>query len=251
MRILFVICLSLLGLSFFATTVHAGEIDAKVEAALAAEGRPEADIARDRNRMPLQTLQFFGLQDDMRVLELLPGGGWYTRVLAPVLADNGKLYVALGTRRVKENIAPLPGFENIEILEVDANIRRPEGERLYVMDDFDFGVSDLDMVLTFRNVHNFGEEGRMRMHLESFDALKSGGVYGIVDHTRRHMEPDDYENRRRIDPVLVIKEVQAAGFEFVDYTDLHYRADDELEYEVGRRSVSGNTDRFTFLFRKP
>ena len=62
---------------------------------------------------------------------------------------------------------------------------------------------------------------------------------------------DDNENRRRIDPVLVIKEVQAAGFEFVDYSDLHFRADDELEYEVGRRSVSGNTDRFTFLFRKP
>ena len=107
------------------------------------------------------------------------------------------------------------------------------------------------MVLTFRNVHNFDEQGRMRMHQASFDALRSGGVYGIVDHTRRHMERDDFENRRRIDPVLVIKEAQAAGFEFVDYSDLHFRADDELEYEVGRRSVSGNTDRFTFLFRKP
>ena len=246
MRIVFFVCLL-----FLAMSAQAGEIDAKVEAALAAEGRPEADAARDRNRRPLETLKFFGLQDDMRVLELLPGGGWYTRVLAPVLADNGTLYVALGTRRVKENIAPLPGFEKIEVLETDANIRRPEGERLYVMDDFDFGVSNLDMVLTFRNVHNFGEEGRMQMHRESFDVLKSGGVYGIVDHTRRHMEPDDHENRRRIDPVLTIKEVQAAGFEFVDYTDLHYRADDELEYEVGRRSVSGNTDRFTFLFRKP
>ena len=105
MRILFALCLSL-----FALAVHAGEIDAKVEAALAAEGRPEADAARDRNRRPLQTLKFLGLEDDMRVLELLPGGGWYTRILAPVLADNGKLYVALGTRRVKENIAPLPGF---------------------------------------------------------------------------------------------------------------------------------------------
>jgi predicted methyltransferase len=119
------------------------------------------------------------------------------------------------------------------------------------MDEFDFGVDNLDMVLTFRNVHNFGEKGRMLMHRESFEALKSGGVYGIVDHTRRHMERDDHENRRRIDPVLVIKEVQAAGFEFVDYSDLHFRADDELEYEVGRRSVTGNTDRFTFLFRKP
>ena len=236
---------------FLANMAYAGDIDAKVEAALAAEGRPEADMARDRNRMPLETLRFFGLQDDMRVLELLPGGGWYTRILAPVLADRGKLYVALGTRRVQENILPLPGFDKVEVLETSDNTRRPEGARLYVMDDFEFEVADLDMVLTFRNVHNFNDEGRMRMHRESFKALKSGGVYGIVDHTRRHMEPDDPENRRRIDPVLVIKEAQAAGFEFVDYSDLHYRADDELEYEVGRRSVSGNTDRFTFLFRKP
>lgn len=230
---------------------QAGDIDAKVEAALNADGRPEADVARDRNRKPLQTLKFMGLEDDMRVLELLPGGGWYTRVLAPVLADEGKLYVALGTRRVKERLLTQPGFENVEVLETTDNTRRPKGSRLYTMDEFEFGVDDIDMVLTFRNVHNFGEEGRMMMHRQAFNALRSGGIYGIVDHTRRHMEADDPENRRRIDPVLVIKEVLAAGFEFVDYSDLHFRADDELEYEVGRRSVSGNTDRFTFRFRKP
>ena len=247
MRYILVSVLLLLSLSAQA----ANEIDAKVEAALAAEARPQADRDRDRNRRPLQTLQFFGLKDDMRVLELLPGGGWYTRVLAPVLADNGKLYVALGTGRVSSTILTEPGFEKVEVITTNENTRRPEGSRHYTMDEFDFGVRDLDMVLTFRNVHNFDAEGRALMHREAFDALKSGGVYGVVDHTRRHMEPDDPENRRRIDPVLVIKEVQAAGFEFVDYSDLHYRADDELEYEVGRRSVSGNTDRFTFLFRKP
>ncbi|HEY5642509.1 MAG TPA: hypothetical protein VIS31_06495 [Woeseiaceae bacterium] len=229
----------------------AGDIDAKVEAALAAEGRPAADRERDLNRKPLDTLKFFGLKDDMRVIELLPGGGWYTRVLGPVLADNGKLYVALGTGRVRDTVLKEPGFDKVEVLETNENTHRPEGARLYVMDEFDFGIRDVDMVLTFRNVHNFAPEGRVMMHQKSFEALKRGGVYGIVDHTRRHMEPDNPENRRRIDPVLVIKEVEAAGFEFVDYSDLHYRADDELEYEVGRRSVSGNTDRFTLLFRKP
>src|SRR5210317_895770 len=238
-------------LMILAGIAQAGEIDAKVEAALAAESRPEAHVERDRNRRPLETLKFFGMSDDMRVLELLPGGGWYTRVLAPVLAENGKLYVALGTGRVKENILTLPGFDKVEALETSDNTHRPPGERLYTMDEFEFGVRDLDMVLTFRNVHNFGEKGRMMMHRESFNALKSGGVYGIVDHTRRHMEADDNENRRRIDPVLVVKEVLAAGFEFVDYSDLHFRPDDELEYEVGRHSVRGNSDRFTFLFRKP
>ena len=109
----------------------------------------------------------------------------------------------------------------------------------------------MDMVLTFRNIHNFDKESRDRVNSNVFKALKSGGLYGVVDHTARHMEPANHENRRRIDPVLVIHEMLETGFEFVGYTDLHYRADDELEYEVGRRSVSGNTDRFTLLFRKP
>ena len=236
---------------FAGQALAANEIDAKVDAALAAESRPEADRERDRNRRPLDTLTFFGLQDDMRVLELLPGGGWYTRVLAPVLAENGTLYVSIGTNRVKTTVLTEPGFEEVVVLENNANVRRPDGSRYYAMDDFDFGVSDLDMVLTFRNLHNFDAESRARMNRQVFKALKSGGLYGVVDHTKRHMEPENVENRRRIDPVLVIKEMQDVGFELVEFSDLHYRADDELEYEVGRRSVSGNTDRFTMLFRKP
>jgi predicted methyltransferase len=236
---------------FLSGLVQAGDIDAKVEAALAAESRPEADIERDRNRKPLETLTFLGLEDDMTVLELIPGGGWYTRVLAPVLADNGKLYVALGTRTVSENALTEPGFEKVTVVETDANIRRPEGSRYYVLDDFEFGIPEVDMVLTFRNMHNFDKESRDRMNRAVFDVLKPGGLYGVVDHTRRHMEPENPENRRRIDPVLVIREMLDIGFEFVDYSDLHYRPDDELRFEVGRRSVTGNTDRFTFLFRKP
>ena len=229
----------------------ANEIDMKVEAAQAADSRPQADRDRDRNRRATETLNFFGLKDNMRVLELLPGGGWYTRVLAPVLAENGQLYVALGTGRASTTVLTEPGFEDVVRLETNENLHRPDGARFYVMDEFDFGVEDLDMVLTFRNLHNFTPEVRGIMNREVFEALKSGGLYGVVDHTRRHMEKPDNENRRRIDPVLVIKEMLDLGFEFVDYSDLHFRGDDELEYEVGRRSVSGNTDRFTFLFRKP
>jgi predicted methyltransferase len=229
----------------------ANEIDMKVEAALAADSRPEADLDRDRNRRAAETLNFFGLKDNMRVMELLPGGGWYTRVLAPVLAENGQLYLALGTGRASTTVLTEPGFEDVVRLETNENLHRPDGARFYVMDEFDFGVEDLDMVLTFRNLHNFTPEVRAIMNREVFESLKSGGLYGAVDHTRRHMEELDNENRRRIDPVLVIKEMLDLGFEFVDYSDLHFRGDDELEYEVGRRSVSGNTDRFTFLFRKP
>jgi predicted methyltransferase len=232
-------------------TQAANEIESKVNAALAAESRPMADQIRDENRAPLETLNFFGMKDNMRVLELLPGGGWYTRVLAPVLAENGKLYISLRTDHVREMVLSEPEFEQVQVVETTGNVHRPKGSRVYVIDDFDFDLSDLDMVLTFRNMHNFDASGRARVNKAVFAVLKPGGLYGIVDHTRRHMERDNRENRRRLDPVLAIKEVLAQGFELVDFSDLHFRADDELEYEVGRRSVSGNTDRFTLLFRKP
>ncbi|NNK38542.1 MAG: class I SAM-dependent methyltransferase [Xanthomonadales bacterium] len=226
-------------------------VQAKLEAAMAADIRSEAETDRDRNRKPVETLEFFGLRDDMRVVELLPGGGWYTKLLAPVLAENGEFYVALGTGRVKERVLGQTGFEQVEVVAEDARIYRPEGSRHYVLEVDSLGVDDVDIVFTFRNYHNFGAEGRVAMNRVVFDALKPGGIYAVVDHTRRHMEGDSPENRRRMDPVLAIKEIQEAGFELVDFSDLHYRADDELRFEVGRKTVTGNTDRWTLKFRKP
>ncbi|MBT8060094.1 MAG: methyltransferase [Gammaproteobacteria bacterium] len=226
-------------------------VQAKLEAAMAADIRSEAETDRDRNRKPVETLEFFGLRDDMRVVELLPGGGWYTKLLAPVLAENGEFYVALGTGRVKERVLGQTGFERVGVVAEDARIYRPEGSRHYVLEVDSLGVDDVDIVFTFRNYHNFGAEGRAAMNRVVFDALKPGGIYAVVDHTRRHMEGDSPENRRRMDPVLAIKEIQEAGFELVDFSDLHYRADDELRFEVGRKTVTGNTDRWTLKFRKP
>ncbi|MEM7218482.1 MAG: methyltransferase [Pseudomonadota bacterium] len=220
-----------------------------LESALASEQRSDAEKARDKNRKPLETLQFFGLKPGMRVLELVPGGGWYTKLLAPVLREDGKLFVAVGAGRVKERLLDKPGFDAVEIVAEDAKIERRGG--LAAIDELDLGVRRIDLALTFRNLHNFDPDSRDVINKAVFKALKRGGLYGVVDHTRRHMQGDERENRRRMDPVLAIKEIQAAGFEFVDYSDLHYRLDDELRYEVGRRSVAGNTDRFTLLFRKP
>ena len=235
-------------LGALAATADAGEIDDKVQAALASDIRTDAETARDANRMPLETLKFFGLADDMHVLELVPGGGWYTKVLAPVLAENGRLAVSIGTQGAAAIIEE-QGWD-VEVVET-GNFSPVEGSRLYQITDMDFGEGVFDMALTFRNLHNFNEVGRNAINEAVFRALKPGGRYGVVDHTRRHMQEDNYENWRRMDPVLAIKEIEAAGFEFVDYSDLHYRADDELVYEVGRKTVTGNTDRFTLLFRKP
>lgn len=225
-------------------------VEAKLKAAMQAEVRTEAEVERDRNRKPVETLEFFGLQDDMKVVELLPGGGWYTKLLAPVLAENGEFYVALGTGNVSENLLGREGFDKVGVLAEDAKIYRPEGSRAYVLEMDGLGVTDVDIVFTFRNYHNFGPEGRAAMNAAVYDALKPGGIYAVVDHTRRHMESDNPENRRRMDPVLAIREIQSAGFELVDFSDLHFRPDDELRYEVGRKTVTGNTDRWTLKFRK-
>ncbi len=224
--------------------------EAKIKAAMAADVRTAEEVERDSNRLPLETLRFFGLRDDMKIVELLPGGGWYTKILAPVMNENGDYYMAYGTSRAKELLS-LPGFENGKVTAESAQVSRPEGAPKYILESAGLGVTDADMVLTFRNYHNFGPEGRAAMNKAAFDALKSGGIYAVVDHTRRHMEPDNTENGRRMDPVLAIKEIQAAGFDLVDYGTLHHIPDDELRYEVGRKSVTGNSDRWSLKFVKP
>lgn len=248
MRILCACIIAGLSLGVFAQD---NDVAAKIGEAMAGDVRSERDLARDRNRKPVETLEFFQLSDDMRVLELLPGGGWYTKLLAPVLRENGELYVAIGINNVQQNLMPQPGFDQINVIDIGDLSERTGPFGTYYIPSFDFGVSDIDLAVTFRNMHNYTPEGRGHINAAVFAALKSGGLYGVIDHTLRHMEPTTRENRRRADVVQIIIEVQASGFELVDYSDLHYRPDDELRFEVGRATVTGNTDRFTLLFRKP
>jgi predicted methyltransferase len=222
-----------------------------IQEAMQGEIRTEEDRARDRERQPVQTLEFFRLQPDMRVIELLPFAGWYTKILAPVLKEDGKLYVTHpGPSFYSEAFTPtksLPGLEEVE--EIPWGAESPGGTPFFASGTWD--VEPVDLVVTFRNYHNFTPAARMAVNDSAFDALKPGGLYGIVDHTRRHMEPDNPENGRRVDPVLAIKEVQAAGFQLLDYSMALRRPDDELRYEVGRASVTGNSDNFALLFVKP
>lgn len=249
MRTSVILCLTLL--FNFAAHAQESDLEVKVKAALEGELRTDAERERDRNRKPLKTLEFLGITPEMRVLELIPGGGWYTKVLAPTLREKGELSVSLFTSRVKENVIGQAGMDKIKLLEPDVELSDGEDNLRTISKEFEFGDTGFDAVLTFRNMHNFDPAGRKVINTAVFKALKPGGIYGIVDHTRRHMEPITSENRRRADPVEIIKELLDAGFEFEAYSDLHRKPDDELRYEVGRKSVTGNSDRFTFLFKKP
>ena len=224
----------LLLLAVFSFQSHAQDsVVEKIKAAMKSDIRTEKEIARDRNRKPLETLSFFQLKDDMRVLELVPSSGWYTKILDKLLV----FFIN-------------SCFEHIKVID---GIKPSISDRydIYDLDTFSFGVTGLDLVVTFRNIHNFTEKGRESINQATYDALKSGGLYGVIDHTRRHMQAYNSENRRRADPVVIIKEFLDIVFEFVGHINLHYRLDDELRYEVGRPTVTGHTDRFTFLFRKP
>lgn len=224
----------------------------KIEAAAKSDIRTADEKARDAERKPRQTLEFFGLKDDMRVIELVPAGGYFTKILGPVLAEKGELYVAIGTTRLEPVLKATPELARIKVAETDARMAPAPGKLgQFDLGDFSLGVKDADLVLTFRNYHNLSPAARASLNRAVFAAVKRGGHYGILDHTRRHNEPDSTENWRRADPVLVIKEVQAAGFVLEDFSGIHYTPDDELRYEVGRKSVAGNSDRFVLRFRKP
>ena len=223
----------------------------KIHAALQQSYRSEANRARDRNRDPVAAMRFCRLDDEMKVIEFGPGSGWYTEVLGPVLKDRGELHIAFSPQRLArlDDKLRLEPLSNVRKLPIPVE-RHPE-RRKFVFRGLDFGTGGADLLLNIREYHNIDRDSVTVFNRAVYAAVKPGGYYCIIDHTRRHMASDERENRRRMDPVLVIKQVQAAGFRFVDFSDLFFRPDDELRYEVGRRTVSGNTDRFSLLFQKP
>ncbi len=223
----------------------------KLKAAMAMDHRSEKNRERDANREPLKAMAFCGLGDDMTVIEFGPGAGWYTEILGPVLREKGALYISYKEAWMERLDDLLARDFMSAVTKHPIDIGWNSEERRFDVGDIQFSVSNADLALNIREYHNFDTSGAAELNSALFAALKPGGHYCIIDHTRRHMEARNSENRRRADPVQVIREVQAAGFEFVDFSDMFFKPDDELRYEVGRKTVTGNTDRFSLLFMKP
>jgi predicted methyltransferase len=232
--------------------LSAQDIQTQVKQAMNASIRSDADKLADSYRFPAETLAFLGLKNNMRVMELMPGrGGYYAKILGQILADNGKLYEGLDGQAIAESL-PEWGLAKIELLDDEYEMTRGEKRGYNIIgENLSFPVRDLDMVLTFRNLHDFAPESRKLLSTQVFKTLKSGGVFGVVGHTRRHMQPYNEEIWRRLDPIQVIKEIQAVGFKFVDYSDLHYRANDPLQTDTTTDELGRNSDRFTLIFAKP
>ena len=176
----------LISCSLSAGLVQAESFSEDIKAAMKSEHRSDKDKERDRNRKPVQTLEFLGIQSDMSVLELIPGGGWYTSLLAPALKDKGQLYVGMAS----EKLLSKEGFSKVKSVSNKSKWERNKEEKRYNLSNVDFDVKDIDAVLTFRNYHNLSLDTRTNVNAEALKALKPGGIYGIVDHTRRHMQKE-------------------------------------------------------------
>jgi predicted methyltransferase len=212
--------------------------------------RSDAELARDADRDPIAALDFIGLRDDMTVIEFLPAGqAYYTKILGPVLRDNGHLMVvdSQGTFDNWGDWTKMDMFAMAHQVPIDNNYNRSEGR--YVPGEINFGVDSADLFLNFREYHNFSAADNKRINAKVFDTLKSGGTYVVIDHTRRHMQAESSVLRRREDPVAVILQVQAAGFVLDRASDMFFQESDDLTQEVGQHP--NMTDRFFLVFKKP
>lgn len=237
---------------------------------LAAEHRTEAYTARDQYRNPAQTLQFFGLSACDTVVEISPGGGWYTEVLAPVLAGCGKLYAAhfdpdakleyfrKSRQRFETKMAADPIYQAVEI----TTLAPPEHVAMAP-------AGSADAVYTFRNVHNWTRAGTAdAVFAAAFAVLKPGGVFGVVEHRARPGTSEaDMSRSGYVTEAKVKALAEKAGFRFVRSSEVNANPKDSADHPKGVWTLPpslrlgdenrahylaiGESDRMTLLFEKP
>ena len=236
-----------------ATCASAASIPDNIAAAVADSSRPEADKTRDANRRPAETLAFTGVKPGAQVAELLPGGGYFTRLFSKAVGKGGHVY-ALVPAPLPDAPADVPDFAaRVKAIAADPNYANVS----VVVEPFSqLGVpAPVDLVWTSQNyhdLHNFPGLDVGIFNKMVFDDLKPGGIYLILDHTAEEGSGGrDTQTLHRIDPEAVKKEVLAAGFVFVGSSNLLRQPSDNRSLKVFDPSVRGKTDQFILKFRRP
>jgi predicted methyltransferase len=237
-----------------------------IAAAVAAPSRTPANVARDAYRHPAETLAFFGVKPGDTVVELWPGGGWYTEILAPLTkSGGGTLYVAApwerGLNRIKEkqagDAATYGAVKLAEFPATGAGAKVPDGSA--------------DVVLTFRNVHNWrfgGADKTAEAFKQIFAMLKPGGTLGVVEH--RLNEDDDSAKEEKsgyMKKSSIVAFAEAAGFKLAGESEINANPTDTKDYPKGvwtlppsltegetdraKYVAIGESDRMTLKFVKP
>ena len=211
--------------------------------AVASSERPEADKVRDADRKPGEVMAFAGIKPGLAVIELAPGGGYYTRLLSLALGPKGKLYPRGG------RISPAVD----EWAKGHANTMPAVSSP-----DAPLVATPVDVVWTTLNYHDFknakvGDKSLAEVtNAQAFAALKPGGVYLINDHAAAVGAPADVTSTlHRIEEAVVIREVEAAGFKLEGKSAVLAHAPDDHTQKVFETGIRGKTDQFVLKFRKP
>ncbi len=232
-----------------------------LQVAIGGAWRTPANVVRDKYRHPAQTLSFFGVAPDQTVVEILPAPGWYSEILAPYLRDRGH-YVATtwddaSNRKLRDKFAADPteyGKAEIRGFDRKAPAFGPDGSA--------------DVVLTFRNVHNWLEDGNAEAYFQAFFAvLKPGGTLGVVDHRAKPgTDVETMEKSGYLTEDLVIGLAKQAGFELAGKSEVNANPADDTHHPNGvwtlppsnqhdkaddaKYQAIGESDRMTLKFVK-
>jgi len=239
-----------------------------LEQALAGEQRSAKHKARDQYRHPKQTLEFFGFNNKMTVVEITPGGGWYMEVLAPTLKDSGKYiaaqypdtgkddYYSNSRKKLLKKIASNKVYSAVKVSDF---VPKKQSELA--------PKASADLVLTFRNLHNWGEVGIAQVFRDAFRALKPNGVLGVVEH-RMPVSQNWQKNHRNgyVPKALVVQLAKEAGFTLVASSEMNANPKDTADHPKGvwtlppvlrlketdkaKYLAIGESDRMTLKFAK-
>ncbi len=242
----------------------------KLTAAVNSDLRSPQNKARDPYRHPVETLTFFGIQPDMTVIELWPFGGWYTEILAPYLREHGTLYAAAmdpastskGDLRYNSELHALLDAHPEAFDKVKLSVLAPG--KMQIAPD-----GSADMVVTFRNIHNWAWAGIQKdVFAAAFRALKPGGILGVEEH--RNNDPNFAPKKppeAYVGEKYAIALIESAGFKYVGESKVNRNPKDTKDYPKGvwtlppiyaegdkdraKYAAIGESDRFTLKFVKP
>lgn len=244
-----------------------------LDQAIAGSWRTPANVLRDKYRHPRETLAFFGVKPNQTVIEITPGGGWYSEILAPYLHKDGHYIAAV----VDPASLPAGGGRDYQQRSFDSLKKKFDASPAqydkahmapYAPATPKFGApGSADVVLTFRNVHNWRKAGQAEgMFKGFFDVLKSGGVLGVVEHRAVKDVPAD-DDTGYVGQAQVIAMAEAAGFKLDGQSEINANARDTKDHPNGvwtlpptnqhdakddaKYQAIGESDRMTLRFVKP
>ncbi|WP_293899628.1 methyltransferase [Phenylobacterium sp.] len=224
-----------------------------VIAAVADKARPEADTALDAERKPAEMLDFAGVAPGQTVVDLIPGGGYFTRVFSKAVGPKGTVYAVGGPPRPPADPAKPSPPPAQDVIAADANyanvksIHAPLAGGLAI-------PTQADVIWTSQNYHdvkNVPNIDMLAFDKAIYNALKPGGVFVVLDHVAKADTVNPTSTVHRIDPAVVKKEVEAAGFKFEGESTVLRNPGDDYAKNVFDPAVRHKTDQFIYKFRKP